>query len=191
MKFVAVIGDMRPVGTAPNLPGFRTNHASMPKLVAPRNSMSFAQAIANTIADNKHANQRRDGRVTFWIRPRPINEKQSAVLGAIGMYMARTLARIGRPEIQPASVSRPRRIASDAQTNGNNRSVFVDGSTAREFAEASKPVQDSTRAPFGIRHQAFVIYLVRCASCLVSSSAVPCTCPVVIPSEVEESLDIG
>jgi hypothetical protein len=141
MKFAAVIGDMRPVGTAPNVPGFRTSHELIPELIPATNSASLAQTIANTIAANKHAGQRRAGRVSCRIRPTAMREKQSAVLGAIGMYLARTLARSDNPEIQPASLSKPRRIASNAQNSGSSRDSFVDLSTACQFAEASKRVQ--------------------------------------------------
>jgi hypothetical protein len=72
-------------------------------------------------------------------------------------------------------VSKPRRIASDAQTKGSTRNNFADLSIGSQFAETSKRVQHSTR----------------CDSFPVFSPAAPCTCPVVIPSEVEESLDIG
>jgi hypothetical protein len=37
----------------------------------------------------------------------PIKEKQKAVLGAIGIYVAQTLANNGNPEIQPMNVSNP------------------------------------------------------------------------------------
>ena len=137
MKFAAVIGDMRPVGTAPNVPGFRTSH----ELIPATNSASLAQTIANTIAANKHAGQRRAGRVSCRIRPTAMREKQSAVLSAIGMYLACALARSDNPEIQPASLSKPRRIASNAQNSGSSRDSFVDLSTACQFAEASKRVQ--------------------------------------------------
>jgi hypothetical protein len=49
--------------------------------------------------------------------PIPISEKQRAVLGAIGIYLARTLASSSRPEIQPMNVSKPSAIVSDAQIN--------------------------------------------------------------------------
>ncbi len=45
----------------------------------------------------------------------PIKEKQKAVLGAIGIYVARTLASNGNPEIQPMNVSNPSAIVRVAQ----------------------------------------------------------------------------
>src|SRR6266404_5907369 len=142
-RFEAVIGDIRPVGTAPNFPGFRTNQASMPKSIPPRNSMSFAQANANTATDSTRGTQRTRGRTISKMIPMPSNEKQSAVLGAIGMYLARTLARIDNPEVQPTNVISPRARASTAHTNGNARPkpVAVLPFIRAQFAETSKRVQ--------------------------------------------------
>jgi hypothetical protein len=43
-----VIGAIRPVGTAPNSPGLRTNQGSMPKFKSPKISTNFAHATAST-----------------------------------------------------------------------------------------------------------------------------------------------
>jgi hypothetical protein len=53
----------------------------------------------------------------------PIKEKQKAVLGAIGIYLPRTLASNGNPEIQPMNVSSPSAIVRDAQINGIMRKL--------------------------------------------------------------------
>jgi hypothetical protein len=53
----------------------------------------------------------------------PIKEKQKAVLGAIGIYFARTLASNGNPEIQPMNVTSPSAIVRDAQINGIMRKL--------------------------------------------------------------------
>ena len=50
--------------------------------------------------------------------PPTVREKQRAVLGAIGIYLARTLASNGSPETQPKKVSRPSASVSDGQING-------------------------------------------------------------------------
>src|SRR5258707_15215371 len=134
---------MRPVGTAPNFPGLRTNQASMPKLIPPRNSTSFAEATANTTNDRNRGTQRTLGRTIWMIIPMPNSEKQSAVLGAIGMYLARTLARIDNPEVQPTNVINPRPTASVAHSSGNARAApaadfpFI----GAKFAETAKRVQ--------------------------------------------------
>lgn len=117
-KFIAVIGAIRPVGTAPNSPGFRTNQASIPKFKFPKISTNFAPATASTTDAATRGIQRNASINRCAISPTPIKVKQKAVLGAIGIYLARTLASSGTPEIQPISVSRPNAIASDAQTNG-------------------------------------------------------------------------
>jgi hypothetical protein len=112
---MAVIGAIRPVGTAPNSPGFRTNQGSMPKVKFPKISTNFAQASASTSDATTRGIQRSAPFKRCAINPRPIKVKQKAVLGAIGIYLARTLASNGTPEIQPMSVSKPNAIASDAQ----------------------------------------------------------------------------
>src|SRR5450432_1953337 len=98
-KSSAVNGAIRPVGTAPNISGFRTNQASIPKCKPPAISTSFVQAMISTTEEKARDIQRIVGRSDYRISPVPRSEKQSAVLGAIGMYLARTLAKTGRPEI--------------------------------------------------------------------------------------------
>src|SRR5207248_1583346 len=103
-QFTAVMGAIRPVDTAPKCSGLRTNQASMPKLKPPRTSINFAHAIARTIAAQARGSQRSVALRRCTIRPIPIREKQRAVLGAIGIYLARTLASRSRPEHQPTNV---------------------------------------------------------------------------------------
>ena len=117
-KFSAVMGAIRPVGTAPKCSGLRTNQASIPKLKPPRTSISFAHAIARTNEARARSSQRSAALRRCTIRPIPIREKQRPVLGAIGIYLARTLASRSRPEIQPMNVSRPSAIVRDAQIKG-------------------------------------------------------------------------
>src|SRR5437868_6510977 len=112
------MGAIRPVGTAPNSPGLRTNQGSMPKFKFPDISTNFAHATASTIDPTTVGIQRNAAFNRCAISPAPTKVKQKAVLGAIGIYLARTLASNGTPEIQPMSVSRPNAIASDAQING-------------------------------------------------------------------------
>jgi hypothetical protein len=85
----------------------------MPKWNPATNSRSLA-AAART-----RANQYNPGRKSCAIRPTPNIEKQSAVLGVIGMYLARTLASSGSPEIQPANVRSRSRTAREAQISGS------------------------------------------------------------------------
>ena len=59
-----------------------------------------------------------------------MREKQRAVLGAIAIYLARTLANNGSPEIQPIKVSRPSAIVSDAQSNGIIRNRWPAGGSS-------------------------------------------------------------
>ena len=120
---MAVIGAIRPVGTAPNSPGLRTNQGSMPKFKSPKISTNFAHATASTTDATTRGIQRNAAFNRCAISPTPIKVKQKAVLGAIGIYLARTLASNGTPEIHPISVSKPNAIASNPQINGMIRNL--------------------------------------------------------------------
>ena len=82
---MAVIGAIRPVGTAPNSPGLRTNQGSMPKFKLPKISTNFAHATASTTDATTRGIQRNAAFNRCAISPTPIKVKQKAVLGAIGI----------------------------------------------------------------------------------------------------------
>jgi hypothetical protein len=90
----------------------------MPQFKSPKIPTSFAHTTASTTDATNRGIQRNAAFNTCAISPTPIKVKQKAVLGAIGIYLAPTLASSGTPEIQPMNVSRPNAIVSDAQVNG-------------------------------------------------------------------------
>src|SRR5438105_2317800 len=112
------MGAIRPVGAASNSSGLCTNQASMPKFKPAKISTSFADVTASTTNATKRGIHGNAALSRCAISPTPIREKQKAVLGAIGTYLARTLANKGTPEIQPMNVSRPNTFVEDAQING-------------------------------------------------------------------------
>ena len=75
-----------------------------------------------------------------------MREKQRAVLGAIGIYLARTLASNGSPETQPIKVSRPSAIVSDAQLNGTIRKLRPEGGSSATDSFCLKRLHLSTAA---------------------------------------------
>jgi hypothetical protein len=117
-KFSAVIGAIRPVGTAPKCSGLRTTPGVDAEIETPK---ELDQLRA------RHRENERGKGTGHPAQPWPVqvrdesNTDQRAVLGAIGIYLARTLASSSRPEIQPMNVSKPSAIVSDAQINGTMR----------------------------------------------------------------------
>src|SRR5205823_12357457 len=95
-----------------------TNEASIPKLKPQRTSINVAHASARTSEARARGRHRSATLRRCALRPIPIREKQRAVLGAIGIYFARTLASRSSPEIQPMNVTRPSAIVRDAQIKG-------------------------------------------------------------------------
>ena len=80
------------------------------------------------------------------IKPIPMREKQRAVLGVIGIYLARTLASNGSPEVQPIKVSRPSATVSDAQINGIIRKRRPEGGSSATDSFCLKRLHLSTAA---------------------------------------------
>ena len=84
-KFSAVMGDMRPVRTAPNMAGSATSHSSTPRLTPLKNSKSFPPATIPTTANSSTAIGLRNLGCSRSSITSPNRVKASAVLGAMGM----------------------------------------------------------------------------------------------------------